>query len=115
MTDFIREWRHSEGQDVLTNAFVPLAFDLGEAFQFDWSEEGLAVGGSYHNLKTAVDKVHKGEGRTVNLRFAVMCAHYLFDPDFCDVASGWEKPVLRLSKGGASRRTCRTQPATNLD
>jgi len=22
----------------------------------------------------------------VNARFAVMCAHYLFDPDFCNVA-----------------------------
>jgi hypothetical protein len=27
----------------------------------------------------------------VNARFAVMCAHYLFDADFCNVASGWEK------------------------
>ena len=26
-------------------AFVPLAFDLGEAFQFDWSDEGMVVGG----------------------------------------------------------------------
>jgi len=40
VTDFIREWRQGEGQGVLTNAFVPLAFELGEAFQFDWSEEG---------------------------------------------------------------------------
>jgi hypothetical protein len=28
-------------------AFVPLAFELGEAFQFDWSEEGLVIGGVY--------------------------------------------------------------------
>jgi hypothetical protein len=26
-------------------AFVPKAFALGEAFQFDWSEEGLLIGG----------------------------------------------------------------------
>jgi hypothetical protein len=45
-------------------------------------------------MKTAVDKVHKGKGRTVNSRFAVMCAHYLFDADFCNVASGWEKGVV---------------------
>lgn len=44
VTDSIREWRQGEGQGVLTKAFVPLAFELGEAFQFDWSEEGL-VGG----------------------------------------------------------------------
>jgi len=94
---------------------VPLAFEWGEAFQFDWSEEGLVVGGIYYrlqvshmklcasrafwlvaypsqghemlfdahtrsfaalggvarrgiydNMKTAVDKVLKGKGRTVN-------------------------------------------------
>jgi hypothetical protein len=38
-----------------------------------------------------VDKVKKGKGRVVNARFAAMSAHYLFDPDFCNVASGWEK------------------------
>ncbi|WP_170948616.1 hypothetical protein [Pseudomonas sp. Irchel 3A7] len=44
----------------------------------------------YDNMRTAVEKVNKGNGRTVNARFAVMCAHYLFDPDFCNVAPGWE-------------------------
>ena len=83
VTDFIRTWRASAGKDV--KAFVPLKFDLGEAFQFDWSEEGMVVGGIYDNMKTAVDKVKKGKGRTVNARFAVMCAHYLFDADFCNV------------------------------
>ena len=38
VTDYIRAWRASAGKDV--KAFVPLKFDLGEAFQFDWSEEG---------------------------------------------------------------------------
>jgi transposase-like protein len=41
LTDFIRDWRHAEGKTFKTNAFVPLKFGLGEAFQFDWSEEGL--------------------------------------------------------------------------
>jgi hypothetical protein len=45
-------------------------------------------------MKTAVDRVKKGKGRVVNARFAVMCAHYLFDADFCNVASGWEKGVV---------------------
>jgi transposase len=143
VTDFVRAWRQGEGQSVSTTAFVPLAFELGEAFQFDWSEEGLVVGGIYYrmqvshlklcasrafwlvaypsqghemlfdahtrsfaamggiarrgiydNMKTAVDKVKKGKGRSVNKRFAVMCAHYLFDADFCNVASGWEKGVV---------------------
>lgn len=44
--------------------------------------------GIYDNMKTAVDKVNKGKGRIVNARFAALCAHYLFDADFCNVALG---------------------------
>ena len=151
VTDFIREWRAAEGKK--PHAFVPLKFDLGEAFQFDWSEEGLVVGGIYRriqvshmklcasrafwlvaypsqghemlfdahtrsfaalggvarrgiydNMKTAVDKVKKGKGRIVNARFAVMCAHYLFDADFCNVASGWEKGVVEKNVQDSRRR-----------
>ena len=53
VTDFVREWRQGEGQSVSTKAFVPLAFELGEAYQFDWSEEGLVVGGIYYRLQVA--------------------------------------------------------------
>ena len=53
LTDFVRAWRKREGQAVLVNAFVPLAFALGEAFQFDWSEEGLVVGGIYYRLQVS--------------------------------------------------------------
>ena len=153
ITDFVRAWRQGEGQSVSTKAFVPLTFELGEAFQFDWSEEGLVVGGIYYrmqvshlklcasrafwlvaypsqghemlfdahtrsfaamggiarrgiydNMKTAVDKVKKGKGRTVNKRFAVMCAHYLFDADLCNVASGWEKGVVEKNVQDSRRR-----------
>lgn len=153
LTDFIREWRDKQGKLISTSAFVPLAFELGEAFQFDWSEEGLFVGGIYYrlqvshmklcasrafwlvaypsqghemlfdahtrsfaalggiprrgiydNMKTAVDKVKKGKGRVVNARFAVMCAHYLFDADFCNVASGWEKGVVEKNVQDSRRR-----------
>ncbi|WP_439796880.1 hypothetical protein, partial [Pseudomonas savastanoi] len=38
---------------------------------------GVPRRGIYDNMKTAVDKVNKGKGRTVNARFSVMCAHYL--------------------------------------
>ena len=47
VTDFIRAWREGKGQAISVNAFVPLAFEFGEAFQFDWSEEGLFVGDIY--------------------------------------------------------------------
>jgi transposase len=153
VTDFVRAWRLGQGQSVSSNAFVPLAFELGEAYQFDWSEEGLVVGGIYYrlqvaqlklcasrafwlvaypsqghemlfdahtrafsamggiarrgiydNMKTAVDKVKKGKGRTVNKRFAAMCAHYLVDADFCNVASGWEKGVIEKNVQDSRRR-----------
>jgi transposase len=48
---------------------------------------GVPRRGIYDNMETTVDK---GKGRTVNARFFVMCVHYLFDPDFCNVALGWE-------------------------
>lgn len=48
----------------------------------------------YDNMKTAVDKVLPKKGRVVNSRFEVMCSHYLFDPDFCNVAAGWEKGIV---------------------
>ncbi len=51
VTDFIRAWRVGAGKDV--KAFVPLKFDLGEAFQFDWSEEGLVVGGIYRRMQVS--------------------------------------------------------------
>ena len=53
LTDFIREWRVTQGKSAGTHAFVPLSFELGEAFQFDWSEEGLVVGGIYYRLQVS--------------------------------------------------------------
>ena len=53
LTDFIRDWRIQQGGAALGKAFVPLAFELGEAFQFDWSEEGIVIGGIYRKLQVA--------------------------------------------------------------
>ena len=152
VTDFIRAWR-TRSDSSPAKAFVPLSFELGEAFQFDWSDEAMVVGGVfynvqvahlklcasrafwlvaypsqghemlfdahtrsfqalggvarrgiYDNMKTAVDKVKRGKGRVVNARFAAMCSHYLFDPDFCNVASGWEKGVVEKNVQDSRRR-----------
>ena len=51
VTDFIRAWREREGQQ--PRAFVPLKFELGEAFQFDWSEEDLVIGGIYRRMQVS--------------------------------------------------------------
>jgi transposase len=140
---FIRQWRarreiaqRTTGRGV----FVPLAFQPGEAFQFDWSEDWAMVGGKrvklqaahtklshskafvirayrlqthemlfdalaeafrvlggvprrsiFDNMRTAVDRIGSGKTRQVNARFAAMASHYLFEPTFCNPASGWEK------------------------
>ena len=53
VTDFVRAWRQGAGQIISAKAFVPLAFELGEAFQFDWSEEGLVGGGIDYRLQVS--------------------------------------------------------------
>jgi transposase len=152
VTEYIRRWREASGRTT-KSAFVPLKFAFGEAFQFDWSEEALVIGGFhrkllvahaklcasrafllvayptqshemlfdaharafrvfggipkrgiYDNMKTAVDKVGVGKRRIVNTRFAAMASHYLFDPDFCNVASGWEKGIVEKNVQDSRRR-----------
>jgi len=63
VTDFIRAWRSDLGK--ATKAFVPLVFDNGEAFQFDWSEEGMLVGGVFHKVQAA------------HLKLCASCAFWL--------------------------------------
>ena len=81
MTDFVRAWREREGQAALVNAFVPLAFGLGEAFQFDWSEEGLVVGGIYYRLQVSHMKLCASRAFWLVVypmpvpRDAIRCAH----------------------------------------
>ncbi len=154
VTAFIRAWRAALGAVSARSAYVPLQFAWGEAFQFDWSEEGLVIGGVwrkvqlahmklcasrafwlvaypsqghemlfdahtqcltglggvasrgiYDNMKTAVDQApRKDRGRVVNARFAAMAAHYLFEPDFCNVAAGWEKGRVEKGVQDARRR-----------
>jgi transposase len=53
LTDYIRAWRAERGGVQAGDAYVPLSFELGEAFQFDWSEEPLVIGGVYQRLQVA--------------------------------------------------------------
>ncbi len=153
VSEFVRACREQGEVVTVKSAFVPLKFQLGEAFQFDWSEESLVIGGLlrkvlaahtklcasrafilsahsgqshemlfdahnraftvlggvarrgiYDNMKTAVDKVSKGNGRIVNTRFYAMVAHNVFEADFCNVASGWEKGIVEKNVQDARRR-----------
>jgi len=53
LTDFVRAWHDEQRRVGSTGAFVPLHFELGDAFQCDWSEEGLVVGGIYRRVQVA--------------------------------------------------------------
>jgi len=153
---FAREWRADRQRELQTTGrgtYVPLAFDPGEAFQFDWSEDWAIIGnertklqvahtklsysrafivrayllqthemlfdahnhafrvfggipgrGIYDNMRTAIDKVGRGKERDVNVRFQAMASHYLFEPEFCNPASGWEKGQVEKNVQDARHR-----------
>ena len=153
VSEFVRKWHDCEPDRGLAGTFIPLQFGLGEAFQFDWSEEPFVIGGIHHrlqvahtklcasrafllvaypaqrhemlfdahtraftlfggvprrgiydNMKTAVDRVQQGKKRVINTRFYAMTAYYLFDPEFCNVASGWEKGQVEKNVQDCRRR-----------
>jgi len=47
------------------------------------------------DAKTAVDRVGRGKQRDVNARFLAVTSHYVFEPEFCNPAAGWGKPLVR--------------------
>ena len=50
---FCRKWRDAEANAPRGAGFVPLSFELGEAFQFDWSCEYAVIGGLRRRLEVA--------------------------------------------------------------
>ena len=165
---FVRRWkadRQREQQTSGRGTFVPLVFQPGEAFQFDWSEDWAIVAGErtklqvahtklshsrafivrayllqthemlfdalaqafrvlggvpqrgiFDNMKTAVDRIGSGKARQVNARFAAMASHYLFETDFCNPASGWEKGQVEKNVQDARRRLWQPMPSfPNID
>jgi transposase len=53
LTERIRRWRAEAGSVTARSAYVPLTFEWGEAYQFDWSEEGIVIGGVYRRIRLA--------------------------------------------------------------
>ena len=159
---FARAWRadrHRAEQTTGRGTFVPLVFQPGEAFQFDWSEDWATIGGErvklqvahtklshsrafivrayplqthemlfdahwhafrvfggvpgrgiYDNMKTAVDRVGRGKQRDVNARFQSMASHYVFEPEFCNPAAGWEKGQVEKNVRDARNRLWQIMP-----
>jgi transposase len=159
---FARAWRADRQRAEQTTGrgtFVPLIFQPGEAFQFDWSEDWANIGGErlklqvahiklshsrvflvrayplqthemlfdahwhafrvfcgvpsrgiYDNMKTAVDRIGKGKHRDINARFKAMASHYVFEPEFCNPASGWEKGQVEKNVQDARIRLWQVMP-----
>jgi transposase len=63
-------------------------------------------------MRTAVDKVGRGKERRVNARFSAMVNHFLFEAEFCNQASGWEKGQIEMNVQDARHRFW--QPAPNF-
>jgi transposase len=129
---YARRWRMQQAT-LAAPAFVPLQFDPGEAYQFDWSHEYVVMagraypretqemvfdahnkafaffGGScsrgiYDNMTTAVETVFVGKERRFNRRFERMCSHYLVEPVACTPAAGWEKGQVENQVGVVRER-----------
>ncbi len=62
-------------------------------------------------MKTAVDRIGSGKARQINARFAAMASHYLFEPEFCNPASGWEKGQVEKNVQDARRRLWQPLPS----
>lgn len=69
---------------------------------------GIPRRGIYDNMRTAVDSVGRGKERTVNARFQALCGHYLFEPEFCNRAAGWEKGVVEKNVQDRRRQLWQT-------
>ena len=72
---------------------------------------GVPRRGIFDNMKTAVDRIGSGKARQVNARFAAMASHYLFETEFCNPASGWEKGQVEKNVQDARRRLWQTLPS----
>lgn len=101
-----------------SRAFVLVAYPLQtHEMLFDAHNRAFAVFGGvprrgiYDNMKTAVDRVGIGKAREVNVRFAAMVSHYLFEAEFCNPAAGWEKGQIEKNVRDSRHRLWHTVPA----
>lgn len=49
---YVKKWRVKQGK-VSKSAFIPLSFNPGDAYQFDWSHESVVLGGVAQVVKVA--------------------------------------------------------------
>ena len=78
---FARAWRadrHRAEQTTGRGTFVPLVFEPGEAFQFDWSEDWATIGGERVKLQVAHTKLSHSRAFIVRV-YPLQTHEMLFD------------------------------------
>ena len=81
VTAFSRAWaarRQEKEQTAGRGTFVPLAFGVAEAFQFDWSEDWAIIGGERTKLQVAHFKL--SHSRAFYLRAYLLQTHEMSAP-----------------------------------
>ena len=112
---YARAWRRRWRLLSPSQAFVPLSFDPGEAYQFDWSHEYARLSGVTTKVKAAHMRLCYSRMQLVQIfpresqemvfeaherafRFQEMCSHHLIEPvarpharerTMCVHARGW--------------------------
>ena len=126
--DWSEDWAHVGGERIKlqvahiklshSRAFLVRAYLLQThemLFDAHWHAfrvfGGVPGRGIYDNMRTAVDRVGLGKKRDVNTRFLSMTSHYVFEPDFCNPAAGWEKGQVEKSVRDARHRLWQVMPA----
>ena len=109
MAAFARDWkadRHREQQTTGRGTFVPLAFQPGEAFQFDWSEDWAVLAGNAPSCRW----------RTSNYRIAgpFWCGPISFKPMRCCLTRITTPSGFWVACHGAGFTTTCARPLTGL-
>lgn len=102
---FAREWKADlqiELQTTGRGTFVPLAFEPGEAFPFDWSEDWAIIGNERTKLQVAHTKLSYS-------RAFIVRAYHLQTHEMLFDAHNHASVCLAASPGVASTTTCARQ------
>lgn len=106
----------SHGRAFLVRAYLLQTHEM--LFDAHWHAfrvfEGVAGRGIYDHMKTAAARVGVGKKRDVNARFLAMTSPYVFDPDFCNPAAGWEKGQVEKNVRDARHRMWQLMPAFSV-
>jgi transposase len=126
---YAKAWRRRRSS-LSAQAYVPLEFAPGEAYQFDWSHEYVVVAGVTTKVKAAHvrlchsrmfltraypresqemvfdahDRAFRLFGGACRRGILQMCGHYLVEPVACTPGAGWEKGQVENQVGTVRRR-----------